>query len=199
MKSAAKKTATPAKKTPANSSNKSGSKNSGSSVAHGLRQLFEDMLKDIYWAEKALTKALPKMAKKATTEELVEALESHLEVTINHVARCEQIFEIMGKPAKAKKCEAMDGLIREAQEIMETTEDGVVRDAGIIAAGQKVEHYEIATYGTMRAFAKILGEEEIMNLLEQTLNEEKQADEKLTEVAESSINIEAAEKDEDEG
>ena len=91
----------------------------------------------------------------------------------------------------------MDGLIKEGQEIMETTEDGVVRDAGIIAAGQKVEHYEIATYGTMRAFAKILGQNEIMNLLEQTLNEEKRADEKLTEVAESSINLEAADKDED--
>ena len=192
MKSTEKKTTTSsAKKTPS----KSKSSNSGNDVAHGLNELFEDMLKDIYWAEKALTKAIPKMVKKVTSEELVNALESHLEETKNHVARCEQIFEIMGKTARAKKCEAMDGLIKEAQEIMETTEEGVVRDAGIIAAGQKVEHYEIATYGTMRAFAKILGEEEIMNLLEQTLTEEKQADEKLSEVAESSINLEAAEMD----
>src|SRR5690606_12302246 len=104
--------------------------------------------------------------------------------------------ELMGKTAKAKKCEAMDGLIKEAQEIMESTEEGVVRDAGIIAAGQKVEHYEIASYGTMLAFAKILGKNEIVTLLEDSLNEEKNADEKLTEVAESSINVEAAEEDE---
>lgn len=198
---AKKMAATPAKKTAATSAKKTTSKStsgkSNSNVAHGLSDLFEDMLKDIYWAEKALTKTLPKMAKKATSDNLVQALQSHLEETHGHVQRCEQIFEILGKPAKAKKCEAMDGLIKEGQEIMETTEDGVVRDAGIIAAGQKVEHYEIATYGTMRAFAKILGQNEIMNLLEQTLNEEKRADEKLTEVAESSINLEAADKDED--
>ncbi len=190
------KTTSAAKKTSAKTTNKNENKSSGSNVAHGLTDLFEDMLKDIYWAEKALTKALPKMIKKATSEELIQALESHLQETQVQVGRCEQIFELMGKPARAKKCEAMDGLIREAQEIMESTEEGVVRDAGIIAAGQKVEHYEIASYGTMRAFAKILGEEEIMNLLEQTLNEEKNADEKLTQVAESSINLEAAEMDE---
>lgn len=193
MKTSAKKTTnTPAKK----SSGKSKSKSNGS-VAHGLTDLFEDMLKDIYWAEKALTKALPKMVKKATSENLINALESHLKETQGHVERCEQIFELMGKTARAKKCEAMDGLIKEAQEIMESTEDGVVRDAGIIAAGQKVEHYEIASYGTMRAFAKILGKDKIVTLLEKTLNEEKKADEKLTEVAESSINVEAAEEDDE--
>ena len=192
MKSAAKKT-TAAKKSPAK---KSGSKKPNGSVAHGLTDLFEDMLKDIYWAEKALLKSLPKMAKKATSDNLVQALESHLEETKIHVERCEQIFELMGKTAKAKKCEAMEGLIKEAQEIMESTEEGPVRDAGIIAAGQKVEHYEIASYGTMHAFSKILGENEIMTLLEETLNEEKQADLKLTEVAESSINLDAAEEDE---
>ncbi|MBS1763039.1 MAG: ferritin-like domain-containing protein, partial [Bacteroidetes bacterium] len=152
----------------------------------------------IYWAEKALLKALPKMAKKATSEELVSALESHLEETQGQVERCEQIFELMDKTPKAKKCEAMDGLIKESQEIMETTEQGPVRDAGIIAAGQKVEHYEIASYGTMKAFAKILGLSQVEELLEETLNEEKGADEKLSTVAESSINIEAAEEDEDE-
>lgn len=192
--SAAKKSPTAAKKSPAK---KSPAKKSKSSVANGLTDLFEDMLKDIYWAEKALLKALPKMAKKATSDNLVHALESHLEETKGQVERCEKIFEIMGKPAKAKKCEAMNGLIKEAQEIMESTEEGPVRDAGIIAAGQKVEHYEIASYGTMRAFAKILGEDEIMALLEETLNQEKQADEKLTEVAESSINIDAADEDEE--
>jgi ferritin-like metal-binding protein YciE len=102
------------------------------------------------------------------------------------------VFEYIGTKAQAKKCEAMEGLIKEAEEIMESTEKGVVRDAGIISAGQKVEHYEIATYGTLRAFAKILGEDDAVSLLEEILNEEKEADEKLTEVAESSINIEAA-------
>lgn len=196
---ATKKTAsTAAKKTASATSQKTSGKsksNSSGSVAHGLTDLFEDMLKDIYWAEKALIKALPKMAKKATSEDLINALESHLEETKGHVERCEQVFELMGKTARAKKCEAMDGLIKEAQEIMESTEDGVVRDAGIIAAGQKVEHYEIATYGTMRAFAKILGKDEIEKILAQTLDEEKKADQKLTEVAESSINVEAAEED----
>lgn len=190
MKSETKKTTKPTA-----TSSKSGNSKSQSKVARGLSDLFEDMLKDIYWAEKALLKAIPKMSKNATSEDLVQALESHLEETKGHVNRCEQIFELMGKTARAKKCEAMDGLIKEAQEIMESTEEGVVRDAGIIAAGQKVEHYEIASYGTMTAFAKILGEDEIAELLHLTLSEEKQADEKLTEVAESSINLEAAEKD----
>jgi ferritin-like metal-binding protein YciE len=162
-----------------------------SKVAQGLRDLFEDELKDIYWAEKALTKALPKMAKNATTEELVTALTEHLEVTKGHVQRLEEGFKILGKAARAKKCEAMAGLVKEAEEIMENTEEGVVRDAGIISAGQKVEHYEIATYGTLCAFAKTLGEDEVASLLQQTLDEEKEADQKLTEIAESSINIEA--------
>lgn len=196
---AAKKTsATAAKKAGSKTAKKGSSKGSNSDVAQGLTDLFEDMLKDIYWAEKALLKALPKMAKKATSEELVSALESHLEETQGQVERCEQIFELMDKAPKAKKCEAMDGLIKESQEIMETTEQGPVRDAGIIAAGQKVEHYEIASYGTMKAFAKILGLSQVEELLEETLNEEKGADEKLSTVAESSINIEAAEEDEDE-
>jgi ferritin-like metal-binding protein YciE len=164
-------------------------------AAEGLRDLFEDELKDIYWAEKALTKAIPKMIKNATSQELIEALEDHLEVTEGHVERCEKVFEIMGKPARAKKCEAMDGLIKEAKEIMESTEPGVVRDAGIISAGQKVEHYEIASYGTLCAFASTLGLNEIASLLEQTLNEEKEADQILTEVAESSVNLEAVNAD----
>src|SRR3954471_22972777 len=111
----------------------------------GFAKLFENELKDIYWAEKALTKALPKMAKKATAEELVEALENHLNETEMQVQKVEQVFEIIGKRAVAKKCEAMDGLIKEGEEIMKESEEGPMRDAGIISAAQKVEHYEIAT------------------------------------------------------
>ncbi len=158
-----------------------------------LGKLFEDELKDIYWAEKALAKALPKMAKKATSEELVEAIESHLEETEEHVSRCEKIFKLLGKEPRGKKCEAMEGLINEAESIMEDTEEGVMRDAGIISAAQKVEHYEIASYGTLRTFAETLGLQEAVELLEATLNEEKKTDEMLTELAVSNINQEAAE------
>ncbi|MEO6732043.1 MAG: ferritin-like domain-containing protein [Ferruginibacter sp.] len=166
-----------------------------SEEATGLRDLFEDSLKDIYWAEKALTKALPKMIKKATSEELITALTDHLAVTEAQVTRLDEVFNLIGMKAQAKKCEAMEGLIKEGSEIMESTAEGVVRDAGIIAAGQKVEHYEIATYGTLCAFAKILGENEAAELLLQTLNEEKEADDKLSEVAEGSINLKAAGED----
>lgn len=161
-----------------------------------LMKLFEDELKDIYWAEKALTKALPKMAKQATSEELIAALESHLEETEAQVEKLEQVFEIIGKKPVAKKCEAMAGLIKEAQEIMESTDDGAMRDAGIISAGQKVEHYEIATYGTLRTFANTLGLKNASHILEEILNEEKSADQKLTEIAESTINLQAAEEEE---
>ena len=167
-------------------------------AAQGLRDLFENELKDIYWAEKALTKAIPKMIKNATSEELKTALQEHLAVTEQQVTRVEQVFESIGTKAQAKKCEAMEGLIKEAADIMESTEEGAVRDAGIISAAQKVEHYEIATYGTLHTFATILNEDEAASFLEETLNEEKEADEKLTEVAESSVNIQAAEDDMDE-
>ena len=188
---------TTTKKSPAKSA-QAGKTKAKSSAAQGLRDLFEDELKDIYWAEKALTKAIPKMIKNATSEELINALSEHLEVTQEQVKRCEQVFDILGKPARAKKCEAMAGLIKEAEEIIESTEIGVVRDAGIISAGQKVEHYEIASYGTLCAFATTLGETEAAELLQQTLQEEKDADKTLTEVAESSINVEAADEDEEE-
>jgi ferritin-like metal-binding protein YciE len=171
-------------------------KNETSSTAkekeeNGFRQLFENELRDIYWAEKALTKAIPKMIKKATSQKLIDALQEHLEVTEGHVTRCEKAFELLGKPARAKKCEAMEGLTKEAEEIMSEAEEGMVRDAGIISAAQKVEHYEIASYGTLCAFAKTLGENEVADLLEQTLNEEKEANDTLTEIAESSVNEEA--------
>jgi ferritin-like metal-binding protein YciE len=175
------------------SGEKDAPKNS-SKQADALRELFEDSLKDIYWAEKALVKAIPKMVKNATSDELVNALEDHLAVTKEQVSRVEEVFTILGKVARAKKCDAMEGLIKEAESIMEETEEGVIRDAGIILAGQKVEHYEIASYGTLHAFAKILGENQVAALLEQSLNEEKEADTTLTTVAESSVNIAAAEK-----
>ena len=154
-----------------------------SKTAEGLRDLFEDELKDIFWAEKALTKAIPKMIKNATSEDLINALQNHLEVTKGHVERCEQIFDQLGMPARGKKCEAMAGLTKEAEEIMENTEEGVVRDAGIISAAQKVEHYEIASYGTVRTWAELMGHDEAAQLLRQTLDEEGEADKKLTEIA----------------
>lgn len=167
-----------------------------SDAAKGLRDLFVDELKDIYWAEKELTKAIPKIIKNASSEDLVEALTDHLEQTENQVARLEEVFSSIGEKAVAKKCEAMAGLTKEAGEIMEATEKGVVRDAGIILAGQKVEHYEIATYGTLLSFAKILGEAEAASLLEETLNEEKAADEKLSDISDS-INVDAADEEQD--
>lgn len=167
------------------------------SAADGLRELFVDGLKDIYWAEKALTKALPKMAKNATSKNLIQTINDHLAVTEDQVLRLEQVFESVGEKATAKKCDAMEGLIKEGEGILEETEAGPVRDAGIIAAAQKVEHYEIATYGTLAAFAKTLGEVEALKLLLQTLDEEKDADLQLTENAYNTINFDAAEDDDE--
>lgn len=161
------------------------------SHAEGLRTLFEDQLKDIYWAEKKLTKAIPKMIKNATSAELIKALKDHLKITEQQVSRCEKVFATLKVKAQGSKCEAMEGLVKEATEIMESTEKGSVRDAGIICAAQKVEHYEIATYGTLVAFAQRLGEDKAASLLEQTLNEEKEADSTLSSIAESSVNAEA--------
>ena len=154
-----------------------------------LNELFIDELKDIYWTEKHLTSALPKMAKAATSNELRSAIENHLRETENHVSRLEQVFEVIGEKAVAKKCEAMAGLIKEGEEIISETEKGsITRDAGIISAAQKVEHYEIATYGTLRSLAGVLGHDEAIELLQATLSEEKNADQTLTQVAESSVN-----------
>lgn len=158
-----------------------------------FHNLFMDELKDIYWAEKHLVKALPKMKKAATSEELAGAIEEHTMVTKEHVNRLEQIFEMLGAKATAKKCEAMEGLIAEGQTVIEDTdEDTAVRDAGLIIAAQKIEHYEIASYGSLCALANKMGQSEIASLLEQTLNEEKETDQHLTEIAETSINEEAA-------
>ncbi len=154
-------------------------------------KLFEDQLKDMYWAEKALSKALPKLLKKATSDELISALTTHLEETENQVLQIEKIFEMLDKKAQAKKCEAMDGLIQEALSMMADSDEGAMRDAGIIAAAQKIEHYEIASYGTLRTFAQILGMDEMAEMLEEILDEEKNADEILSGIAES-INLKAA-------
>ncbi|MBL7910051.1 MAG: ferritin-like domain-containing protein [Bacteroidia bacterium] len=186
-----------ATRTKASAKKNSGSEEYGMEESK-LMKLFEDSLKDIYWAEKALTKALPKMVKKASSPELIDALESHLAETEEQIKKVEEVFEIIGKKAVAKKCEAMNGLIKEAEEIMKDTDDGAMRDAGIIAAGQKVEHYEIATYGTLRTFAEILGLNDAAAILEEILEEEKAADEKLTEIAVNTINIQAAEEVESE-
>lgn len=168
-----------------------------SQAADDLRSLFEEQLKDIYWAEKALTKALPKMAKNASSEELIDALNDHLEVTKGQVQKVEDVFASIGKKAQAKKCDAMEGLIKEGEGILEDTEPGAVRDAGIIGACQKVEHYEIASYGTLASFASLLGEEEAASMLQEILEEEKEADSTLTTVAESAINAEALQGDEE--
>jgi ferritin-like metal-binding protein YciE len=161
-----------------------------------LQEFLTDELKDIYWAEKHLTKALPKMAKAASSDELREAFENHLEQTEEHVSRLERVFEILGMKPQAKKCEAMAGIVEEGKAIIDDTEEGTpTRDVGLILAAQKVEHYEIATYGGLAQLAKTLGLTEIKDILGQTLSEEKETDELLTEIAEQKINLEAAGED----
>lgn len=164
-------------------------------AATGLGDLFKDSLQDIYWAENALVSALPKMATNATSPLLASAIKEHLEITKNHVTRLEAIFALLGEKAEGKKCEAMAGLLKEGESILEETIPGPVRDAGIIAASQKIEHYEIATYGTLCAFAKTLCENEAGQLLMQTLAEEKEADKVLSDAACGSVNLNAYGKD----
>ncbi len=164
-----------------------------------LHKLFMDALKDLYWAEKHLTTALPKMHKAATTEELKTAIQEHLAQTEEHVSRLEQVFGILGEKPQAKKCDAMEGLTKEGESVVEETEDGTMtRDAGIIMAAQKVEHYEIASYGTLVQMAMTMGQAEIAAILEQTLAEEKQTDQNLTAIAENDINWEAEQEPEEE-
>ncbi|RZJ66299.1 MAG: ferritin-like domain-containing protein [Flavobacterium sp.] len=162
-------------------------------AAQELKTLFVDSLKDIYWAENALLKALPKMADNASSPNLASIIKDHFTQTQNQVARLEKVFELIGEKAEGKKCEAMAGLVKEGDGILEETAYGPVRDAGIISASQKIEHYEIATYGTLCAFAKTLGENDAAKLLMQTLAEEKQADMLLSDVAYNAINFDAAE------
>ncbi|MBD1394115.1 YciE/YciF ferroxidase family protein [Mucilaginibacter glaciei] len=154
-----------------------------------LNELFLDELKDIYWAEKHLLKALPKMAKNATSDELKNAIQTHITETEGQITRLEDAFASIGEKAVAVKCEAMAGLLKEAEEIMSETEKGTfTRDAGIISAAQKVEHYEIASYGTLRTLAMTLGYTKAAELLQATLEEEKNCDSLLTQIAEAGIN-----------
>lgn len=163
-----------------------------SDAATELRDFFVDSLKDIYWAENALLSALPKMVANTTSPNLASAIKEHIQVTKVQVKRLETIFDLLGEKAEGKKCEAMAGLIKEGDSILEETTPGPVRDAGIIAASQKIEHYEIATYGTLCAFAKTLGENDAAKLLTQTLAEEKEADALLSDAAYNSINFDAS-------
>ena len=161
-----------------------------------LRKLFIDSVRDMYWAEKHLVKGLAKMRKAATSSELQTALEDHMEVTETHVQRLEDVFEQLGETARGKKCEAMEGLIEEGQEIIEdTAEDTFTRDVGIIMAAQKVEHYEIASYGSLVHLARHLGEDSVAEVFEEILAEEKETDVLLTQIAESGINMEASMED----
>ncbi len=183
MATAAKKTAT--KKAAAS---KSGNKETDPL----LRDFFIDEIKDIYWAEKKLVTTLPKMQQAATTTQLQDAFAEHLSVTKEHVSRLEQVFEMLGEKAVAKKCEAMEGIVKEGESIIEDTEEGTAtRDVGLILAAQKVEHYEIATYGGLTQLAKTLGFENVAEILYSTLEEEKEADESLTVIAEEHVNYDA--------
>lgn len=158
-----------------------------------FHEFFVDELKDIYWAEKHLVKALPKMKKAATSAELAEAFEIHTEETNTHISTLEQVFKLLEETPQAKKCDAMEGLLKEADSIIDDTEAGtLIRDAGLILAAQKVEHYEIATYGTLVVFAQNMGHSEVAELLQLTLDNEKATDVALTTVAESFINEQAA-------
>lgn len=157
-----------------------------------LYDLFVDELKDLYNAEGQILKALPKMIRAADSPQLKSTFQEHLEQTRDQVDRLEQIFNQLGYPIRGKKCKGMEGIIDEGKEIMDTSADPAVKDAGLIAAAQRVEHYEIAGYGTVRSYAQMLGNQKAAQLLQQTLDEEGQTDKKLTELAENTINVEAA-------
>ena len=178
-------------------------KASGSATFNGeetkLKELFIEELRDIYWAEKHLVKALPKLRKACTSQELANAFEDHLAVTEEQVARVEQTFELLDMAPRAKKCEAMEGLVKEAQGAIEDTDKGTAtRDVALIIAAQKVEHYEIATYGSLVQLAKTMGRDDIAELMQATLDEEKETDVLLTELAVSGININADNEPEEE-
>lgn len=163
-----------------------------------LQDLYTEELQDLYSAENQLLKALPKVIDECTSDELRSALEDHLDQTKEHVERLDQVFESLEESPKGKKCMAMEGLVKECQETLGEDMPDDIKDAAIIAACQRVEHYEIAVYGTVCTFAKLLGREDDLDLLGQTLDEEKEADETLTDIAENTINVEAAEEEEEE-
>jgi ferritin-like metal-binding protein YciE len=164
-----------------------------------LKEMFEETLKDVYFAENAIIKALPKMAEKAKSEDLKQAFTDHLEETKGQVKRLDKIFKLLGSKAAGKECPAMKGLVQEAEEFMGEAQSEEVLDAGLIGCAQAVEHYEMARYGTLKAWAEQLEMQEAVGLLEETLEEEEAADEKLTELAESGLNEAADEDDEGEG
>ena len=167
---------------------------SRSSSLQSLRDLFEEELKDLYSAEQQIMKALPKMVSASSSSDLRNAFEHHLEETRSHVERLEQIFERQSVSGKGKKCEGMEGVIKEGAELLQAKAEPEVKDAGLIGAAQRVEHYEIASYGTAKTFAEQLGEREIAKMLQETLNEEGAADKKLTQIARR-INVRAAASD----
>jgi ferritin-like metal-binding protein YciE len=157
-----------------------------------LNDLFLDTLKDIYYAEKQILKSLPKMAKAANSDDLRAAFEKHEGETEGQIERLEQIFELLGKPARGKKCDAIEGILDEGKEIMDEYKGASALDAGLLAAAQAVEHYEISRYGTLKSWAGKLGMNQAARLLDQTLNEEKKTDDTLTKIAETAVNAEAA-------
>ena len=178
------------------SSHRGSSSANMSSTSSQLEKYFIDSLKDIYWAEKHLTRELPKMNKAATTQQLKDAIDEHTAQTEEHVTRLEQVFELMGKKAQAKKCDAMEGLIKEGHTVLEETEAGsMTRDAAIIISAQKVEHYEIAAYGGLVTLANTMGQHEAADILKMTLEEEKETDASLSALAENDINWEAEKED----
>jgi ferritin-like metal-binding protein YciE len=162
--------------------------NSGEGMENSLHELFLEELADIYNAEHQLIKALPKMAKAAESDELRQAFEDHLQETQNQISRLDEVFQALGEAKKRKVCKAMQGLIEEGKEIMEEQKGSNAIDAALIAAAQKIEHYEIATYGTLCTWAEQMGHNEALDLLKQTIDEEEAADEKLTQIAESMAN-----------
>lgn len=153
-----------------------------------MEELFTALMQDVYYAEKELTKALPKMAKEAEDKDLKRAFTEHLKETEGHIKRLDKAFEMLGKPAKGKKCDAILGIIAEGKEVIEEVDDNETLDAGLVAAGQAAEHYEIARYGTLCAWAKLIGKPQIAKLLHETLEEEKKADGLLGKIAERSVN-----------
>jgi len=161
-------------------------------VEKDLNALFLDTLKDIYYAEKQIYKSLPKMAKAAQSDELRHAFEKHHDETEGHIERLEEVFELIGKPARGKKCDAIEGILDEGKEVMEEYEETPALDAGLLAAAQAVEHYEISRYGTLKTWADKLGLKEAVGLLNQTLSEEKKTDDTLSKIAISAVNAEAA-------
>ena len=172
--------------------------NSSSDTHSLLREFFVDELKDIYWAEKHLAETLPRMSKAATTSELKQAFDDHTNATLVHISRLETVFELLDEKAETKKCKAMAGITAEGEGIIDDTESNTMtRDVGLIFAGQKAEHYEIATYGCLTQLAKTLGRNDIAQILHTTLQDEKEADQLLTQIAENNINVEASFETED--